>query len=73
MDGQETLSSASLQLGSGDWEEHRLELDLGPGEYMLAIRAERTWSNPDGSDPGLWAEARTLGFALSSFTFCPGR
>ncbi len=68
-----TLSSASLQLGSGDWEEHRLELDLGPGEYMLAIRAERTWSNPDGSDPGLWAEARTLGFALSSFTFCPGR
>ncbi len=71
-DGRGTLSSTSVQLGS-DWQEHTLELDLSPGEYVLAIRAERTWSNPDGSEPGLWAEARTLGFALSSFTFPPGR
>ncbi len=74
-DGHRTLFGANLQPGerNGGWREQTLEFDLGPGEYLLSIRARRTWSNPRSEHPGLWAEARTLGFALSAFTFIAAR
>jgi hypothetical protein len=36
---------------------------------VISLAAERTWSNPQGRDPSLWGENRTLGFALSMIDF----
>jgi GT2 family glycosyltransferase len=74
-DGHETLFSASLEPGEDEdgWREQSLELELAPGEYQVWIQAGRTWSNAHGEHPDLWAEARTLGFALSALTFLPAR
>lgn len=53
----------------GDWHEVSFPLRLAAGDYVVSFNAESPWSNPGRRDPALWAENRSLGFALSSLTF----
>jgi len=67
-DGRDAIWSASLPRVEDDgWHEVILQLQLPPGDYLLSLQAERTWSNRDTADAALWPENRTLGFALSAF------
>lgn len=54
---------------AGDWREEFIAVDLAPGDYVVSFEVERTWSNPLGDEAGAPAEARALGFALSSLRF----
>jgi GT2 family glycosyltransferase len=63
------LSSADADADAGGWREADVGLQLAPGEYVLSLEAEQTWSNPGGVDPTLWPENRTLGFALAAVRF----
>jgi hypothetical protein len=63
------LASVRIDWHDADWHEAFFELDLTPGDYLLSFATETAWSNPDQRDPSLWAENRSLGFALASLTF----
>jgi hypothetical protein len=52
-----------------EWHEDSLPLELAAGDYLVSFSAEAAWSNPAQRDPALWAENRSLGFALSSLSF----
>ena len=67
-DGREAAWRAGLPRVEGDgWHEASIELELAPGDYVLSLEAERTWSNREAADGSLWPENRALGFALSAF------
>ncbi len=67
-DGRDAIWSTSLPRVKGDgWHEAVLQSQLPPGDYLLSLEVERTWSNREAADPSLWPENRTLGFALSAF------
>jgi GT2 family glycosyltransferase len=70
-DGREFLSQ-TLAWDDSDWQEHELVVDVPAGDYLLSLRTERTWSNPEGGDPELPPEGRSLGFALRALSFAPG-
>jgi hypothetical protein len=72
LDESDPVWTARLPPAEGDWHEASLDLQLAPGEYLISLTAERTWSNPQGRDPSLWGENRTLGFALSAIGFSTG-
>lgn len=59
-------ASVSIDWADGAWHEDRFDLALDPGEYLVAFDADETWSNRGGQDPAFSAEARALGFAVSS-------
>jgi GT2 family glycosyltransferase len=69
VDQQTPVWSAGIAWQDGDWHEDSLPLQLSPGDYVVSFEAEEAWSNPGQRDPGLWAENRSLGFALSSLSF----
>jgi GT2 family glycosyltransferase len=53
----------------GDWHEKSIPLQLPAGDYLVTFDADAAWSNSAGNDPALWAESRSLGFALSVLWF----
>jgi GT2 family glycosyltransferase len=71
LDQVEPIWTGRLAPAQEDWREAQLDLRLEPGDYVLSLSAERTWSNPEGRDPSLWGENRTLGFALSAIELSP--
>jgi len=63
--------SAHLVGGATEWHVQSFSANLEPGDYLVSFDAGTPWSNPDRRDPELWAENRTLGFALSALTCTP--
>lgn len=61
--------STRLDRRDADWHEDSFGVELPAGAYLVSFDAEDSWSNPDGRDDALWAENRSLGFALSSLAF----
>jgi GT2 family glycosyltransferase len=61
--------STTLPWRDGEWHEVSLAVELQAGEYLVSFGVERPWSNPEGRDPSLWPENRSLGFAISSLDF----
>lgn len=61
--------STTLPWRDGEWHEADVELELPAGEHLVSLKTERPWSNPEGRDPSLWPENRSLGFAISSLSF----
>jgi GT2 family glycosyltransferase len=53
----------------GEWREESFAVELPRGEHLVSFATERAWSNPEGRDPSLWPENRSLGLAISSLTF----
>jgi hypothetical protein len=45
---------------------------LTAGDYLVSFNTDETWCNPEGRDPALWGENRSLGFALSELSFVEG-
>jgi GT2 family glycosyltransferase len=68
-DGQSEVFSTRLAWHDGDWHEENLALRLAAGDYLVSFDTETTWSNREGTDPSLWGENRSLGFAVSSLSF----
>jgi GT2 family glycosyltransferase len=66
---REEVWSTHLAWLDGAWHEDSIPLRLAAGEYLVTFDSDETWSNPDVRDPTFWAEARSLGFALSMLTF----
>ena len=67
-DGLEGHWGATLPRVEEDgWQEASIPLHLPPGDYVLSLKVERTWSNRGAADGSLWPENRALGFALSTF------
>jgi GT2 family glycosyltransferase len=64
--------STRLVWRDADWQEEGFALQLAAGDYVVSFEAEEPWSNPGGRDPAIWAENRSLGFALSSLLFRAG-
>jgi hypothetical protein len=64
--------SARLDWLDADWHEQDFPLQLAAGDYLVSFDADTTWSNPEGMDPSLWGENRSLGFALASLSFGEG-
>jgi GT2 family glycosyltransferase len=71
-DAEQATCSHDLPPAPDDWCEATIDLSLAPGDYLVSLSAERSWSNPEGRDPALWPEKRTLGFALSTIGFSGG-
>jgi GT2 family glycosyltransferase len=67
--GDEATWSGRIERQDDDWRQERFALTLTPGDYLLAIDADETWSNPDGCVLNAPAENRALGFALSDLRF----
>jgi GT2 family glycosyltransferase len=65
---QEPVWSTRIPWHDANWHDDIVPLHLTPGDYVVSFDAEAAWSNPGRSDPGLWAENRSLGFALSSIS-----
>jgi GT2 family glycosyltransferase len=61
--------SRRIEWRDAEWHEESFTCELPAGEYLVTFRAGATWSNPGGRDGALWAENRSLGFALASLTF----
>jgi GT2 family glycosyltransferase len=61
--------STRLAWADGSWHEEAFPLRLAEGDYLITFDAEATWSNPDGLDPALGPENRSLGFAISKLSF----
>jgi hypothetical protein len=55
-----------------DWRQDDLPLRLTAGDYLVSFNTDETWCNPEGRDPALWGENRSLGFALSELSFVEG-
>ncbi len=73
LESAERAFATQLAWRDAEWHEESFSVELAPGDYLVSLRTERTWSNRDGRDPSLWAENRSLGFAVSSFSFAPSR
>jgi hypothetical protein len=69
LDQRTAVWSTRIDWGDADWHEDTFPLHLTAGDYVVSFAAEATWSNPSGEDPALWAENRSLGFAVSSLSF----
>jgi len=69
LDGPGETWSTRLPWRDAEWREEALAADLAPGDYLLSLDTETAWSNPEGLDPMLGPENRTLGAALSSLSF----
>jgi GT2 family glycosyltransferase len=69
LDAAQEVSSTRIEWRDADWHEDSFPVQLAPGKYMIRFEAEIPWSNPGQTDPSLWAENRSLGFALSSLSF----
>jgi GT2 family glycosyltransferase len=61
--------STRIAWRNADWQEHSFPMQLAAGDYLVSFEADAPWSNPDQGDATLWAENRSLGFALSSLSF----
>jgi GT2 family glycosyltransferase len=61
--------STRLPWRDAEWHQDTLAAELAPGDYLLSLDTETTWSNPDGRDAQLPPENRALGVALSSLSF----
>ena len=66
---QQAVWSTRIPWSDADWHEDSFPLQLEAGDHLVWFEVERTWSNPDGRDPALWGENRSLGFALSLLSF----
>jgi GT2 family glycosyltransferase len=64
--------SSRLPWRDDQWHEDTLAAELAPGDYLLSLDTETTWSNPEGLDPMLGPENRSLGVALSLLSFSGG-
>jgi hypothetical protein len=69
IDQQAPTWSTRIAWRDAEWHRDSFPLRLPGGEYLLTVDAETPWSNPGQRDPSLWAENRSLGFALSSVSF----
>jgi GT2 family glycosyltransferase len=69
LESSERVFATRLEWRDPEWHEALLPVELAPGDYVASLRTERTWSNRDARDPSLWAENRSLGFAVSSLSF----
>jgi GT2 family glycosyltransferase len=65
----EQAASWRIDWRPGEWCEEAFSAELAPGDYLLEIDAEATWSNPGARDPKLPPENRSLGFALAALRF----
>jgi GT2 family glycosyltransferase len=61
--------STLLPWRDSHWREDAFAVELAAGSYLLSLRAETPWSNPQGRDRALTPENRELGFAVSSLSF----
>jgi GT2 family glycosyltransferase len=73
LEGGEPVWSTRVLWADADWHEQDFAMELPAGEYRVYFDADASWSNPEGKDPKLWPENRSLGFALSSLTFAAVR
>ena len=69
LEGGEPVWSTRIPWADADWHEQDFAMELAAGDYLMSFDADATWSNPEGRDPKLWPENRSLGFALSSLSF----
>jgi len=69
VDSKVPVWSTRLEWREGEWQEEKLAVQLGAGDYVVAFEAEATWSNPDQGEPQLPPENRALGFAVSALSF----
>jgi GT2 family glycosyltransferase len=68
--GQEVPAwSTRIVWRDADWHDDLIALQLSPGDWVVSFDAAASWSNPSQADRSLWAENRSLGFALSSLSF----
>jgi GT2 family glycosyltransferase len=63
------VASWEIAWQQGDWREETFAVQLGPGDYRVDFDVGRTWSNPEGRQPELPPENRTLGVAVASLGF----
>jgi N-acetylglucosaminyl-diphospho-decaprenol L-rhamnosyltransferase len=69
LDQQVPAWSTHIAWADPDWHEDIFPLRLLAGDYAVSFDVEAAWSNPGQRDPALWAENRSLGFALSAMSF----
>jgi hypothetical protein len=69
LQGAEPVWSTRVPWADADWHEQDFAMELAPGDYLVSFDTEASWSNPEGRDPKLWPENRSLGLALSSLSF----
>jgi GT2 family glycosyltransferase len=69
LDQPQTAWSTHIAWIDASWRHDSFPLRLAAGDYLVSFNAETTWSNPEGQDPAMLAENRSLGFALSSLSF----
>jgi hypothetical protein len=70
VDSREAVWSTRLEWREEEWWRETLPLRLAAGDYVVSFDADATWSNPGQRDPAFPPENRSLGFALSSLSFC---
>ncbi len=51
------------------WHRDSFPLRLAAGDHLVLFDTDRAWSNPEGQNPAVSRENRSLGFALSSLSF----
>jgi len=69
LDERRPVWSTSIAWLDAAWHDESFPLRLPAGDYLVSFDTEAPWSNPGGRDPELWAEKRSLGFALASLSF----
>jgi GT2 family glycosyltransferase len=69
LEGGDPVWSTRIPWADTDWHEQDFAMELAAGDYLVCFDTEASWSNPEGKDPKLWPENRSLGFALSSLSF----
>jgi GT2 family glycosyltransferase len=69
LDQQAPVWCRRIAWRDADWHEDSFPVQLDAGDYLVSFDAAAAWSNPGQRDPQLWAENRSLGFALSSLSF----
>ena len=69
LDERRAVWSTRIAQHDAEWHEDSFPLQLPAGDYLVSFDADAAWSNPERQDPSLWAENRSLGFALSFLSF----
>jgi GT2 family glycosyltransferase len=69
LDRSQAAWSTRIAWTDASWRHESFPLRLTAGDYLVSFDADTTWSNPEGQNPALLAENRSLGFALSSLSF----
>jgi GT2 family glycosyltransferase len=69
LDREVPIWSMRVAWHDANWHEESYPMQLPPGDYVVSFDAGSAWSNPSQLNPALWAENRSLGFALSSLSF----